>query len=201
MAENDTDLILLAALLALTGFLFRTRAVSAAVTPFVPPLPGRKPALEPIGAPIPGRKPTSDLDAIYMRHGTQKGIDWRLIKAIAQVESSEQPNAVNPSDPSYGLMQILCRADGPNESCRNKFPAVPRWAEATQEKLVTDVDFNVHVGSTILDWNLGRYGFPKGIAVYNSWSARVDPDNGPFRNQAYVDNVLAKFNALQSRAP
>lgn len=133
------------------------------------------------------------LDAIYQYHAKRNGLDWRLLKAIAQVESSENPNDVNPADPSFGLMQILCKPDG-NGGCRNKF-YIDGWPPKNKEALF-DPNYNVHLGAQILAWNIERYGFERGIAVYNSWGARNDDRNGPFRNQAYVTKVLRNYNAL-----
>lgn len=179
MAEqNQTGLVLISALfLGLVGFLG---------------------AIKRAGANLPGDADLVDLDALYRKHGRLKAVDPALLKAIAQVESDEQPQAKNPLDPSWGLMQILCSNDGLDSPCKNRFPAVPGWEGATPNRLTSDVDFNVHVGSTILAWNLQRYGFPKGIAVYNSWGARNDPIDGPFRNQVYVDRVLGKLAGLRN---
>jgi soluble lytic murein transglycosylase-like protein len=131
-----------------------------------------------------------NFDPIYKKYGEKYGVDWKLIKAIAQVESNENPQAVNPSDPSYGLMQILYPTS---------LPAVENWPPDSSSELMAP-DYNVSIGSQILAWNLNAFGFPKGIAVYNSWSARNDPDNGPFQNQDYVNKVLAKYDALGGAA-
>lgn len=50
--------------------------------------------------------PPPNLDRIYQETAEQYGEDWRLLKAFARVESSENPKAVNLNDPSYGLFQI-----------------------------------------------------------------------------------------------
>lgn len=157
----------------------------------------RKPTNKNDGVPIPGRKPNlTTLDEIYIKYALIHGMDWRLLKAIAKVESSERPTAKNAADPSYGLMQILCVTPAGNQltRCTNKFNIVG-WDKATPESLL-DPDFNVSLASQILQWNLQNYGFPKGIAVYNAWSARNDPPNGPFRNQGYVDKVLSAYRSL-----
>src|SRR5713226_1241506 len=60
------------------------------------------------------------LDELYQKHGSAFGVDWRLVKAIAQHESRENPDAVNPRDnESIGIMQILCRPDGQG-GCTNR---------------------------------------------------------------------------------
>lgn len=137
-------------------------------------------------------KAETDLDALYIKHGQQKGVDAMLLKAIARVESNENPNAVNATDPSYGLMQVLCR-DGIG-GCTNKLDVLD-WNDASKTRLM-DPDFNLHIASQILAWNVRTYGFMKGIAVYNSWGAHEDPREGPFRNDAYVKKVLGQYDSL-----
>ena len=134
---------------------------------------------------------TITLNEIYERWGRIHGVEPELLRAIAIVESNENPGAVNPSDPSIGLMQILCKADCQTCLCKNRFN-IEGWIVATPERLL-DPDFNVQIGSQIIKWNIKTYGFEKGIAVYNRWASRNDPRNGPFGNQAYVDKVLREF--------
>ncbi len=142
----------------------------------------------------PGRKKMSGFDSIYQRHGVALGVDWRLIKAHAQVESAENPAAINKADnESIGLMQILCRPDGKG-GCSNRLN-VSGWRETTRAKLL-ESDWNVFIGAQILAWNIGQYGTLKGIAVYNAWDQRNAPKAGPFKNQVYVDKVRAKARAL-----
>ena len=197
MTEDNTGLVVGAALalFAIFGLLQKTETVNK-LLPRAKTKPRTGPiitAQQPIiTAPLP-----TGLDALYQKYGRIHGMDWTLIKAIAQVESNENPQAINPGDPSYGLMQVLCVASNRGAQCSNRLPAIPGWENASQQRLLDDVEFNVYVGSSILNWNLNNFGFPKGIAVYNNWSARNDPRNGPFRNQSYVDRVLQKHATLQ----
>ena len=134
------------------------------------------------------------MDDLYRKWGAVYAVDWRLVKAIAQHESGENPAAVNTRDnESLGLMQVLCRPDGQG-GCANKLN-VDGWSEATRERLL-EPDFNVQIGVQILAWNLKTFGFPKGIAVYNAWDQRDAPMAGPFKNQGYVDDVLRRARAL-----
>ena len=138
--------------------------------------------------------PPGSLDEIYQRYGLFYDLDWRLIKAISLVEDpSQDPNAINPADPSYGLMQVLCW-DGPGGRCSN-IVNLPGWPPTRDELLNPDI--NVKFGAGILKWNIDTYGYPKGIAVYNNWSARTAPENGPFPNQGYVDKVLSAYQAVR----
>lgn len=157
----------------------------ASANDFSFPLPERKPRVVPQG-----------FDAIYQKYGRLYGVDWRLLKAIAVVESSERSQAKNPADPSYGLMQVLCVTPGgaSGARCTNRFNIVG-WDQATPDRLF-DPGFNVKMATQILKWNLDTYGFLKGIAVYNRWASRNDPKNGPFGNQGYVDKVLAAYRSV-----
>ena len=136
----------------------------------------------------------SGFDAIYQKYGDQFGVDWRLVKAAAQHESNENPDAVNPSDPSYGLMQVLCTDDG-SGGCSNNFN-IEGWPPQGGSDALLDPDTNVYYGAQILAANVKAYGVPKGVAVYNSWDQHTAPTNGPFKNQAYVDDVLRRARAL-----
>lgn len=134
------------------------------------------------------------LNNLYKNYGNRYGIDPYLLKAIAQIESSENPYALNKSSHCYGLMQILCQPDNQG-GCRNKLN-VDGWPPLFIDRLYSP-SYNVRIGTQILKWNINTYGLKKGIAVYNSWSARHDAKNGPFRNQGYVNKVMGKYHDLQ----
>lgn len=129
-----------------------------------------------------GQPVKTSLDALYNKWGTHYGVDPLLIKAIAKAESNENPLAVNPNDPSYGLMQIYFTGS-------NKLN-VEGWPPGSVDDLF-DPDYNIMIGSQILQWNIRTYGLFKGIAVYNSWSARNE--SAPFTNQGYVDRVMGYY--------
>lgn len=131
------------------------------------------------------------LDTIYKEQGERFNVDWRLLKALSIVESSERPQVKNPADPSYGLMQVLCVPDG-NGGCSNKFN-IEGWPPVNAEALY-DAEYNVSLGAQIIKWNIDTFGLVKGIAVYNNWSARNEQQ--PFSNQSYVDKVLREFRNL-----
>lgn len=134
------------------------------------------------------------LDSMYKAAGNRWGVDWLLLKVIAQVESNENPGAKNPNDPSYGLMQLLCVPDGKG-GCSNRLNVIG-WPPEEGIKQLYDPEYSLKIGAQILAWNIGRFGLKKGIAVYNSWSAHTAPNDGPFPNQSYVDKVLTKYRAL-----
>lgn len=132
-------------------------------------------------------------DALYKKHAEGKSFDWKLLKAIAIVESNENPSAQNPSDPSYGICQVLCVPDGAG-SCKNRLNIIG-WPPESMESLF-DPDVNLYYAAQILNWNVQTYGQKKGVAVYNSWEAHLDPADGPFVNQGYVDKVFKALSGL-----
>lgn len=143
--------------------------------------------------PLSFEKSTATLDDLYQKYGLRHNLDWRLLKAIAQVESNENPNAKNPNDPSYGLMQILCQPDGAG-GCKNNLNVMD-WPPPEVSKLY-DPEYSLHIGAQILAWNISRYGLWRGVACYNHWGARLSEPDGPFPNQGYVDKVKGKYRAL-----
>lgn len=141
---------------------------------------------------LPLAPPADTLRALFRKWASIYSVDPLLIEAHAMVESSLNPLAVNKSDPSYGLMQVLC--SGSSDVCTNKFN-VDGWAGMTRQRLL-DPDVNIKIATQIIAYNLRTWGYPRGIAVYNSWESRRSHVNGPFPNQRYVDNVLAKLRQL-----
>jgi soluble lytic murein transglycosylase-like protein len=140
------------------------------------------------------------LDSLFKKYGAKYGVDWQLLKAIAMAESSLQPDAVRnnpPHDVSVGVMQILC-LPGPSGYCSNRFN-VDGWQGMTADKLL-DPETNIAIGAQILAWNLRTYGNPRGIAVYNSYSARHAGPTGPFPNDSYVAKVLRNLAKLKGTA-
>lgn len=108
--------------------------------------------------------------------------DWEieaLIRAIIATESAWDPTAINPSDPSYGLMQVMPHAAG---------GAGPPGV--TGEQLL-DPASNIRAGAAYL-WTLmeryGRGSLSDVIAAYNAGRPRRGPD-GRYTNQRYVDEV------------
>ncbi len=172
------------AVIAIAGVLLALRGAKGDIDKAAPPSNVKMTDLA--GAPT--------LDALYKKHALRQGLEWELVKAIAQTESDENPNAVNPTDPSVGLMQILCVPDGKG-GCSNKFNILG-WPPPSRAALFNP-DYNLALATQILSWNISTYGFRRGIAVYNAWKARTSPEDGPFPNQPYVDKVLGKYWALR----
>jgi hypothetical protein len=105
-----------------------------------------------------------------------------LVKGIISTESQWNPNAVNPSDPSYGLMQILAGPGGP-------YPSVP-----VQDLM--DPITNITLGTRFIKELIGRFGYPDAVAAYNAGTPRRNAagqyvnSRGDTMVQAYVDSVV-----------
>lgn len=142
------------------------------------------------------------LDDLFRKIGAEYNIDPLLLKAIAMQESALNVNAVRwnpPYDVSVGMMQILCtppegQAQGADYLCQNRFNIDPWPVTYNQLK---NPELNVRLGAQILAWNLQTFGFPRGIAVYNRWDARLSQPQGPFPNQSYVEKVLSNYERLK----
>lgn len=96
-----------------------------------------------------------------------------LIKGTISQESAWRQDAINPGDPSYGLMQIML------PTAQGIQPGV------TLDQLM-DPSTNIAIGSAFLDYQLRRYDgdHARAASAYNAGTATL-------RNQGYVDAVLA----------
>ena len=130
-------------------------------------------------------KNNNNFDRIFKKYDTKK-VKANLLKAVAIVESGLNPDAVNLNDPSFGLMQILFTGS-------NKL-FVNGWETASAKKLL-EPGFNVYIGAQILNWNIEKYGFFRGIICYNNWSARSGVV--PYKSLIYFLKIYSVYLRLQ----
>ena len=135
--------------------------------------------------------PSTNLDGIYQSVAQQYGEDWRLVKTFAIKESSENPNALNPGDPSFGLFGIQAFW---LSTFGNGDPA-----KATE--LLRDPQFATDTFCRILQYfrsrtnphSLDNFQFPAEADIYNVgetlWAKGV-------RNIAYRDFIVSKYHEL-----
>lgn len=107
-------------------------------------------------------------------------LDPRWIAAHAKVESSFNPDAINPSDPSFGLMQVV--------------PLIAKafggWDGQRKSDLL-NVDLNVRAGSKFLKHLIGRYGvLESAIQAYNLGETKFDQG---IRVPGYLGRVLTEY--------
>lgn len=89
-------------------------------------------------------------------------VELALVKAIVKVESNFNPDAKNPSDPSYGLMQIT-------PMLAQDYGLVRNYRAVTNSEIATllDPSKNLDVGCWYLSDLMGRYSFDEAVQMYN----------------------------------
>ncbi len=121
------------------------------------------------------------IDELLNRAADKQGIPRPILKAIALRESNWRQydgngNPVagrNPTTTDWGLMQI------------NDY-----WHPAAFPRGKTDIVYNLSYGADYLARQYKRYGnWSDAVAAYNAGS--VQKDGSQYKNQAYVDFVLA----------
>jgi len=109
------------------------------------------------------------------------GLDERFVAAIISVESSFNPEAVNPADFSQGLMQIqplIGRAYG-------------GWTDAQGVDKLRDIDINLRAGTTFLLHLLQKYGnMGDAIEAYNLGETKF---NKGVKSPTYRAKVLSAY--------
>jgi soluble lytic murein transglycosylase-like protein len=121
------------------------------------------------------------------------------ILAIIWNESTGNPQAVNPSDPSYGLMQVtipIARFYGPFESIYT--------SDAIAMLLTSDPERNVQIGSAFLADLKRKYAashplsLPDGSVNPNGWVTAYNQGEGNLlRGRADIAYALAFTQHLQ----
>lgn len=116
-------------------------------------------------------------------------VDPDLMTAIVEKESSYNPAAINPTDPSYGLGQI--------QTFWLKY-----FGYVEDHRLLLDPDTNLEVMARILKYFRSRvnpktgqlFRFPEDVDVYNvgetKWAKGI-------RNTSYRDHVTQIFNRIK----
>ena len=94
-------------------------------------------------------------DELISQAAMRYGVDENLVRAIIKQESNYDPNAENPFDPSYGLMQITAGA-----------ATDYGLTDLSPEKL-KDPQTNLLCGTWYLAHFLDRYDLDASIQMYN----------------------------------
>jgi soluble lytic murein transglycosylase-like protein len=130
-------------------------------------------------------------DTIVNAEAAAQGVPPALIKAVIGQESAFVPNATRAEpqigDASTGLMQLLAKT------------AKALGYTGTPQGLF-DPATNIHYGTKLLSENLARVSgdIPRAVSAYNGgWRASLGFGtpfpNGQFKNQGYVNRVLANL--------
>lgn len=109
-----------------------------------------------------------------------------LIKAVAMTESSLNPYASNPSDPSWGLMGIM-------PILAEDFGIVRDWHNPTVSEIamIRDPLTNLRIGAWHLERLLAQYPFDDAIQMYN---VGVSGFKSGRRNPDYLEKVKRYYN-------
>ena len=134
--------------------------------------------------------PQIDIQNLIIEKAKHWNLDLALVKAIVKVESDFNPNAKNPADPSYGLMQIT-------PMLAQDFGLVRNYKNVTKAEIaaIYEPSKNLDVGCWYLGDLFGKYKFNEAVQMYNVGKTGY-LINGA-RNSGYLEKVR-KYYGLYS---
>jgi len=132
-----------------------------------------------------GTKNVPYSDIILMSSRTW-GVPSALIRAVVMKESSFNPNATNPNDPSYGLMGIT-------PILAQDFGLVKDYKNPTEAEIANLMrpEVNINAGTRQLSRLLSKYAFDTAVQMYNLGIAKY---NRGFRVPEYLTKVKGFYN-------
>ena len=122
----------------------------------------------------------SPFESLIQSASANYGVPVALIKAIISQESNWNPSAVNPNDPSYGLMQLNYN-----------------YFKTSDGQPITDPAENIDRGTSYLASQMSRFG-PDLSAVVSSYNAG-HPISGNV--SSYVQPVMLYYQWFLSNDP
>lgn len=122
-------------------------------------------------------------------HAEQWRLEPALVKAIAKVESNFNPAAKNPSDPSYGLMQIT-------PALAYDYGGLVRDYQTPSDleiEMIMDINNNLSVACWFLN-HLSKYDFQQQIMSYNVGERGYKDGR---RNVSYYNKARGYYESYQ----
>lgn len=120
-------------------------------------------------------------DEIYKYYAELRKMDWHLLKAIAFVESSENPEAIGDDDKSFGLMQV--------QSLIGSY-----YIGSGEKETLLQPSSNVNAGSAFLADLLIKYDLEDAIQAYNMGETKFKKG---YRAPIYLKNVLNHYYKIK----
>lgn len=120
------------------------------------------------------------LPSIFMRVSLATGVDYKLLKAIAIVESNLDPWAIGDYGKSLGLMQI--------HKTTRKHYRIPHHS------LLFNPEVNIRVGAMHLKYLINKYGVEKAIYKYNAGESGYRKG---IRSTVYYHKVMKELRHLR----
>ena len=146
-------------------------------------------AVKPIAATVSQK---DEIESMISYAAAKYGVEAALVKAVAMTESSLNPNAVNPMDPSYGLMQIM-------PILAEDFGIVKDWRNVTEAEIamIKDPQTNLRIGAWHLKRLTSKYPIDVALQMYNV--GETGYKNGK-RAVDYANKVLRYYNEYRSNS-
>jgi len=133
-----------------------------------------------------GSKLTPELESLIISKAKEWKLSPALVKAHAKVESNFNPAAKNPSDPSYGLLQITPRL-------AYDYGLITHYRNLTQHEIdrIMDPKNNLNVACWFIRKLRIKYSFDVTIQMYNVGEAGY---NKGVRNLTYLEKVKGYYH-------
>lgn len=139
---------------------------------------------------IPAGTPVT-IDTLIAEAARHYSVDAALVKAIAMTESSLNPNAVNPSDPSYGLCQIM-------PILAEDYGIVKDYHNPTEAEIamIKDPETNLRICAWHMKHLMEKYTLEVSVEMYNVGESGWLQGR---RNSAYVKKVLGYYTTYKGQ--
>ncbi|MCK4825215.1 transglycosylase SLT domain-containing protein [bacterium] len=103
-----------------------------------------------------------DVQAKITHYANEWGLEMALVKAVAKVESNFNPMAKNPSDPSYGLMQIT-------PALAYDYGLIRDYVSPSELEIemIYNIDNNLSIACWFMSRLHSKYSFDEAVQMYN----------------------------------
>ena len=121
---------------------------------------------------------SKNYDDLYVKAGNYYNVSSRLLKAIAQIESGENVNALHVNENGtydVGIMQINSV----------HFKKLAKYGITTEE--IKKADYNIFIGAFILKQCINKHGINENA---------INCYNGRISNNPYSKKVITKYNQI-----